>query len=154
MRRAASGFTFSGNSENLLDNVIFVKIVAGMSAVLGHIFSIFVGFKGGKGINTAAGLLLGLAPIEFAISLLFFLIGLTSSGMVSLGSIFAAIALPSSLLFRQYVLKADIPGFNFLIFFFTALAILVIYTHRANIQRILNGTESKFPKFQIFKRKV
>ncbi|MES2766084.1 MAG: glycerol-3-phosphate acyltransferase, partial [Bacteroidota bacterium] len=53
-------FEFTGNSLNLLDNVVFVKIVAGMSAVLGHVFSVFVGFKGGKGINTAAGLLLGL----------------------------------------------------------------------------------------------
>ncbi|MES2766085.1 MAG: glycerol-3-phosphate acyltransferase, partial [Bacteroidota bacterium] len=91
---------------------------------------------------------------EFAVSLTFFLLGLTTSGMVSLGSIFAAIALPSSLLFRQYVLKHDIQGFNFLIFFFTALSILVIYTHRANIRRIMEGTENRFPKFQIFKRKV
>jgi glycerol-3-phosphate acyltransferase PlsY len=146
-------FNFSGNSTSLLDNEIFVKMIAGLFAVLGHVFSVFVGFKGGKGINTAAGVLMGIAPVEFAVVFATFLLALFSSGFVSLGSVLAGIMLPVSLIFRHEVLKTEIPGYNFLLPFFIVLAILVVYTHRANIQRLFKGTENHFPKAQIFKRK-
>ncbi|HYF03617.1 MAG TPA: glycerol-3-phosphate 1-O-acyltransferase PlsY [Patescibacteria group bacterium] len=146
-------FDFTGNSETLLDNAVFVKMVAGLFAVLGHVFSVFVGFKGGKGINTAAGVLMGIAPIEFAVVLTTFLLALFSSGYVSLGSVLAGVMLPIALIFRHEVFKAQIPGYSILLPFFILLSILVVYTHRSNIRRLLKGTENHFPKAQIFRRK-
>jgi len=83
-------------------------LAAGSAAVLGHIFTVFAGFRGGKGINTGLGMLIGIAPEEVAIVLGVFLLALLSSGYVSLGSIMAAIALPISLVIRYHVFHDSI----------------------------------------------
>lgn len=129
-----------------------IKIMAGIFAVLGHIFSAFVNFRGGKGINTAAGMLIGIAPVDAGIALLFFLIAVGFSGYISLGSILAAFTLPSSMIFRYNILHVSIPGYGTIIYFLLGLFLLIIYTHRSNIKRLLEGTENRFPKLQIFKR--
>jgi glycerol-3-phosphate acyltransferase PlsY len=135
------------------ENHTIVMIIAGISAVMGHIYSVFVGFKGGKGINTAAGMLLGIMPIEVGIALGIFLIAVILSGYISLGSILAALSLPSSLLFRYNIFGVDIPGYNILIYFITALSLLLVFAHRSNIKRLIEGTENRFSKLHLIKLK-
>lgn len=134
------------------EDFTLIKLMAGIFAVLGHIFSAFVNFKGGKGINTATGMLIGIAPIDAGVAVVFFLIAVTLSGYISLGSLLAAFTLPSSLIFRYNVLNDSIPGYGTIVYFFLGLFLLIIYTHRSNIKRLLEGTENRFPKLQIFKR--
>lgn len=130
-----------------------IKIMAGLCAVLGHVFSIFVGFKGGKGINTAAGVLIGLSPIDFGVSAFFFFLAVSFSGYISLGSIVGAFIFPASLIFRYNVLGDDISDYQTLVWFAVGLFLLIVYTHRSNIARLLKGTENKFSKLQIFRFK-
>lgn len=139
--------------ENLtpFDDITVLKIIAGVSAVLGHTFSVFVNFKGGKGINTALGMLISLAPIDVSISLGFFLIILLSSGYVSLGSIVASLLFPMIMFIRENIFKVEINGYNTLIFFSIAISVLLIYNHRQNIKRLLQGKENRFDNLWIIR---
>ncbi|MBL7997633.1 MAG: glycerol-3-phosphate 1-O-acyltransferase PlsY [Candidatus Kapabacteria bacterium] len=130
-----------------------VRILAGSCAVVGHIFSVFVGFKGGKGVNTAAGMLIGIAPIEVGIAFAAFAIAVTLSGYISLGSICAAIMIPGAMAIRYNIFDVNIYGYHTLIWFSICVSLLVIYMHRANIRRLLAGTENRFTNLQIFKTK-
>ena len=129
-----------------------VGLIAGISAVLGHMWSVFAGFKGGKGMNTSLGMLLAVAPVEVAVGLGIFLVILFASGYVSLGSIAAAVIIPSTMAFRYNVLGISIQGYHTLVFFLIALSTIVIYAHRSNVKRLLAGTENRFSKLMIFKR--
>jgi len=129
-----------------------VGLIAGISAVLGHMWSAFAGFKGGKGMNTSLGMLLAVAPVEVAVGLGIFLVILFASGYVSLGSIAAAVIIPSTMAFRYNVLGVSIQGYHTLVFFLIALSTIVIYAHRSNVKRLLAGTENRFSKLMIFKR--
>jgi glycerol-3-phosphate acyltransferase PlsY len=113
------------------------RLGLGLMAVLGHVFSIFVGFRGGKGVATGGGVVLGLAPLAFLVSLLLWAVIVRLTGYVSLGSIVAAAALPPS----AWLLY---PGRRDIIWPLAALSLLVIWFHRANIQRLLAGTENRF----------
>ena len=139
--------------ENLtpFDYITVLKIIAGVSAVIGHTFSVFVNFRGGKGINTALGMLISLAPIDVSISLGFFLIILLSSGYVSLGSIVASSLFPMIMFIRENIFKVDINGYNTLIFFSIAISVLLIYNHRQNIKRLLYGKENRFDNLWIIR---
>lgn len=130
-----------------------VGLIAGISAVLGHMFSIFANFRGGKGINTSLGLLIAVAPVEVAVGLGIFLIILFASGYVSLGSIGAAIIIPSTMAFRYNVLGVSIEGYHTVVFFLIALSLLVLYAHRSNMKRLIAGTENRFQKLMLFKRR-
>jgi glycerol-3-phosphate acyltransferase PlsY len=110
--------------------------VLGAAAVLGHVFSPFVGFKGGKGVATAAGVFLALAPLAVAITVPVWAVSLWLTGYVSLSSLIAAITLP----ILVAVTEAGRPALVAAI----ALALMIVYTHRANIRRLLAGTESRF----------
>jgi glycerol-3-phosphate acyltransferase PlsY len=134
------------------EDITVVRLMAGACAVIGHIFSVFVGFKGGKGVNTAAGMLIGVAPVEVAIAFGVFAIAVTLSGYISLGSILAAIILPGAMAFRYNVAGVNIDGYHTLIWFSIAISLLVIYMHRTNIRRLLSGTENRMHKLQIFKK--
>ncbi len=134
------------------EDITVVKIIAGASAVLGHIFSVFVGFKGGKGVNTATGMLIGIAPIEVSVAIVVFALAVMLSGYISLGSILAAIVLPSTMAFRYNVFGANIDGYHTLIWFSICVSSLVIYMHKANIKRLLSGTESKMTNWQVLRR--
>ncbi len=109
----------------------------GVVAVLGHVFSVFVGFKGGKGVATGGGIVLGVAPLAFVGALLTWAIVVRLSGYVSLGSMVAAMFLPVLL----WVLH---PAARPAIWFVGALSALVIWLHRANIARLRAGTERRF----------
>jgi acyl phosphate:glycerol-3-phosphate acyltransferase len=139
------------------DDITVLKIIAGISAVIGHTFSIFMGFKGGKGINTALGMLISLSPVDVSISLGFFLLVLISSGYVSLGSVVASFMFPMVMFIRENIFEVEIYGYNTLIFFSIAVSGLLIYNHRSNIKRLLVGTENRFENLwliRIFKIKA
>ena len=113
------------------------SIGLGACAVLGHVFSVFAHFKGGKGVATSAGVLLALAPAAFGVALAVWTAVLAATGYVSLASILAALALPPALWFLE-------PARHQLVAWFAAIAALVIWMHRANIGRLLHGTENRF----------
>ena len=105
-------------------------------AVLGHTFPLFASFKGGKAVATFAGMILAYQPLLLLYGLIIFLILLAITRMVSLTAMVTiSLGVLLSLLFNDWVLTA----------FALAIDIFIIYRHRANIQRILNGTENKVP---------
>ncbi|MEK6650074.1 MAG: glycerol-3-phosphate acyltransferase, partial [Bacteroidota bacterium] len=95
----------------------------------------------------AAGMLLGVAPTEFAVSVGIFIAVFLASRYVSLGSIAAAIAFPLSLVVRYNVFMDEIPSYRTLVFFSIGVALFLIYSHRTNIKRLLAGTENKITSF-------
>ncbi|MEY2718658.1 MAG: Glycerol-3-phosphate acyltransferase [Bacteroidota bacterium] len=129
-----------------------VRLIAGVSAVLGHMFSVFAGMRGGKGINTSLGMLLAIAPVELAIATGFFALTVGFFGYISLGSMIAAVVIPIAMAVRYNVFHVDILGYKTIVFFMIALALLVIYAHRSNLKRLLAGTENRFAKLQVFRR--
>jgi glycerol-3-phosphate acyltransferase PlsY len=134
------------------DDFTVVQIIAGCAAILGHIWTLFAGFKGGKGIATAGGMLIGVAPIEVAVSLGVFAIVFLISHYVSLGSLSAAVAFPLTMFFRENIFMVEVPGYNTLIFFSIGIFLLIIFTHRANIKRLLKGKENRIARIPLFKR--
>jgi glycerol-3-phosphate acyltransferase PlsY len=109
-----------------------------VGAILGHSFSIFTGFKGGKGVATAAGGVLVLMPVSCLIGALVWLITFSVTRYVSLGSILAAVAVPAASWARGNPLPLNLA--------ITVIGLFVIIRHRSNITRLLNGTENKFAK--------
>jgi len=135
------------------EDLTLIKMLAGVAAVAGHIWSMFVGFRGGKGINTAAGMLIAIAPIDVAIAVGIFIIAVIFSGYISLGSISAAFAFPSSMFLRYNIFHVDIPGYQIMIYFAVAISLILIYAHRSNIVRLIKGNESRFAKLHLIKCK-
>lgn len=125
-------------------DITIIQLIAGISAVLGHTFTIFANFKGGKGINTTGGMLMSLAPIDASISIGVFVIVLMFSGYVSLGSILAAYSFPTTMFIREHLFGVDINGYGTLIYFSLAVSIFLTYNHRANIKRLMYGEENRF----------
>ena len=119
------------------DSQLFA-LACGVAAIAGHVFSVFVRFRGGKGVATAAGVMLGLAPLALGVALVIWIVVLKLSGYVSLASIAAAAGFPLAV----YLLdRPDQPGILWLV---ALVAAAIIWLHRANIRRLLNGTESRF----------
>lgn len=115
---------------------------AGIAAVFGHIWTLFAGFRGGKGVGTAAGMLIALFPQAVLYCLLVFAVVLATTRIVSVSSMAAAIAFPVILTLFRYGLHREVPQIYYIFSFFAAA--LIIFTHRANIKRLLNGTENRF----------
>ncbi|QXD15343.1 glycerol-3-phosphate 1-O-acyltransferase PlsY [Rhodocaloribacter litoris] len=125
----------------------FVRMLAGLAAIVGHMFPVWAGFKGGKGVNTAAGVLFALSPVTMLITLGVFALVLLTSRYVSLASLTATIAFPSAVAIRKYLFHVDsLDGSLLIISILMALGI--IYAHRANIRRLLNGTENRVRTFR------
>ncbi|MCL2064708.1 MAG: glycerol-3-phosphate 1-O-acyltransferase PlsY [Candidatus Cloacimonetes bacterium] len=114
----------------------WLPVLVGIFAILGHTFSMFLSFKGGKGVATSAGVFLALCPLNFLGAILFFMLVVFLTKYVSLGSILAIIALMISN-FMFFDLNIYVKIFTLI------MAIFIIYTHRTNIKRLLNGTENK-----------
>jgi glycerol-3-phosphate acyltransferase PlsY len=127
-----------------------VAILCGLAAVLGHVFPIYIGFRGGKGVATAGGMLIATAPIPVACALGVSLLAVFLSGKVSLGSILAAWTIPVSALLLD--LFTDLAYPPLLIGLTGGLALFILYTHRTNIARLLKGEERSFPQLQLWKR--
>jgi glycerol-3-phosphate acyltransferase PlsY len=115
----------------------WLAVAVGIAAVLGHIFSPYVGFKGGKGVATAAGMFIALAPLAVAIALPVWGICLWLTGYVSLSSILAATTFP-------LLVRVTRPDAVATLWASVALAALIVFSHRANIGRLLAGTENRF----------
>ena len=112
-----------------------MRIIAGFSAILGHNYTCWLKFKGGKGIATSAGVLAALLPQAFVISLAAWIVVCLLTRYVSVASIAAALVLP----FATW----GVGGSHRLITMAAAVAVLAIYKHKANIQRLMQGTENK-----------
>ncbi len=145
---------FPFTNRTPFDDITIVQIIAGAAAVIGHIFSVFLNFRGGKGINTAAGMLVGIAPIDISIAVIVFVIVLLSTGYVSLGSLSAATAFPTTMFIRFNVFNVDIPSYHTLILFSIATTLLLYYAHRSNIRRLLAGQENRFNRVKLFGKKM
>lgn len=113
------------------------QLVLGVAALLGHIFPVYVGFRGGKGIATLLGIILAVHPQAALLSIAVFIAVLLVSKYVSLGSMIAAISFPVIII---VVFKTDIPS---LVIFSLVIAVLVLITHQKNIERLLRREESK-----------
>lgn len=115
----------------------WVPLAVGGAAVLGHVFSVFVRFKGGKGVATAAGVVLALAPLPLLLSAVVWVALLKGTGFVSVASMGGAVAFPLAALMvgteNPYVVPVG-----------TGLAGFILLTHRGNIRRLLAGTENRF----------
>ena len=121
--------------------VEYLAQIAGVATIIGHTFPIYYGFKGGKGVASSLGLLLVINWQVGLICLVFALLMMAFTRMVSAGSVTAAILFPVLIIFgvgTQYFIT---PG-NYIVFSIV-LAAIVIFNHRSNIKRILSGTENK-----------
>lgn len=111
-----------------------LAIVAGLGAFLGHLFPVWLGFKGGKGVATYLGVLIGLAWIGALVFALVWLAVAFATRYSSLAALIAAIAVPIALYFLGHVQVAGL---------FAVMSLIVLVKHRANIARLMAGTESK-----------
>ena len=117
-------------------------IVLGMASVIGHIFPIWAGFRGGKGVATILGMALAIQPIVALLCLLVFLFTLITTRFVSLSSLIAGVAFMVLILF---IFNEKETMYRY---FAIIVAFMVIITHQKNISRLLNGTENKVPLFK------
>jgi glycerol-3-phosphate acyltransferase PlsY len=141
----AAALTFAGDLLKGLIPVLFARAIVtpmpsllalvGFAALVGSVASIFLGFRGGRGVATSLGVWLGLAPAAIAVALAAFIAILALSRIVSLASLGAAMAMPAAVAVtgspRPYILLAIV------------MSALVIVRHRENIERLLSGTERK-----------
>jgi len=128
-------YTETGRFPDLID----FKIILAVAAVVGHVFPIYVGFKGGKGIATLLGIGIALYPYSALIAVGIFILMLIISGYVSLSSMTAAVCFP-----LVYIFLLSNYEFVSLIILSVAVAFFVPITHRKNIGRLIKGEESKF----------
>lgn len=129
---------FIGESQLQVE---YIQILCGFAAIIGHIFTIFARFKGGKGVATAAGMMIGLYPETMGIALLIFVIVLMSFKIVSLSSMITALSIPILLSYSDILFNKQTS--DTLFYFSLIIAVLIVYTHKSNIKRMLNGTENK-----------
>jgi glycerol-3-phosphate acyltransferase PlsY len=115
----------------------WIPILVGCAAVAGHVFSVFLRFRGGKGVATAAGVVLALAPLPLGVSALVWLGLLATTGFVSVASIVGALAFPVAV-------RILTPDAVYTFWIGVGLATFILYTHRSNVQRLLAGTENRF----------
>lgn len=112
----------------------------GGAAILGHVFSFWVGFKGGKGIATSGGVFLAVAPMALLLSLAAWLVAVVGTRIASVGSLTAALVLPVVVYFTPH------EGGAVTFWFTVGLTVFVIWSHRSNIGRLMRGEESSFRK--------
>lgn len=124
--------------------LINLKILAVFCAVLGHIFPIFANFKGGKGVATVVGAVMGINPPVVLLCFAIWAVIFATMHYVSLASIIAGCSFPILVLISQSTLwlRTDDVSVTYIVFSFV-VAILLVWTHRKNIRRLLDGTESK-----------
>jgi glycerol-3-phosphate acyltransferase PlsY len=119
------------------DSELFA-LVCGITAVVGHVYSVFVRFRGGKGVATAAGVMLALTPVALAVSLVVWVVLVYLTGYVSVGSIVSAAIFPLAVYLLEH------PAMPEILWLDIGVAAGIIWLHRSNIQRLLNGTENRF----------
>lgn len=117
------------------DRLALLAVLAGVGAILGHVFSVFLRFKGGKGVATTAGVIIALSPLTAAVTLAVFGLAVLLGRMVSLASVVASLSFPLAV----YAVEGTGP----LLWMAVAVALLVVVRHRGNLARIAAGTEPR-----------
>ena len=125
----------------------WLALACGGAAIVGHCYPVWFNFTGGKGAATAVGALMGLAPGLLLPGALVWGLVLMTTGFVGLATMLAAAALP------VWLAVAGSPGQGPLLAFLGALTLFIIYTHRANIRRMLDGTENRLEKAMVLRRR-
>lgn len=115
--------------------------IVGLVAILGHMYPIFLSFKGGKGVATGLGVFIVYSPISTLLAIMIWLFTALITRYSSLSAIVASLSLPFFILFFD--------GFSIKIYFSIFIAIMIIFKHRDNIERLLKGTEHKFDKGEV-----
>jgi glycerol-3-phosphate acyltransferase PlsY len=119
------------------ETLVLLKIIAAVTVILGHVFPLFAGFKGGKGVATALGVIIAIHPLAACICLGIFLAVFLTFNYVSLGAIITSVFFPIVLIFVFQ--EKSFP----LIIFSIVIGSAVVITHKKNIVRLMNGTENK-----------
>lgn len=149
--KSGAGYTLFGDIAKQIVSVLIGCIllgqtgayVAGLFCILGHIFPVYYRFKGGKGVLTAATMILLIDPMIFAVLIVVFVLVLLITRYVSLSSIIAALTYPAAVYYASVIRTGSTPQiFELLLALF--IGALVIFMHRSNIYRIFNNQESKF----------
>lgn len=123
-----------------------VALLAGLAAIVGHMFPLYLGFDGGKGVATTAGALLAITPLTMLVVMAIFVAVLLPSGYVSLASMISAVAFPVSVAVQIFVFGT---GLNISILVVgIVLALGIIIAHRSNIRRLIAGEENQFSSFR------
>ena len=122
-------------------------ILCGIAAVLGHVYPVYYSFKGGKGAGTLVGILIGLYPFGLLIAFLVWLLVLVLTGYVGLSTMLAGISFPIAIYINMGGISSHIGLFSII------MAIFLVFTHKSNIGRMLQGSENRFEKVMIFKKK-
>ena len=134
-------------TTDLINREELLHILCGIGVVMGHVYPIYHGFKGGKGAGTMVGVLAALFPVSLVFCFILWLIILIFTGYVGLSTIMAGIILP---IFTAFNFEGGL-GTPFGIFTMI-ISLFIIFTHRSNIQRMLNGNENRFEKAMIFRK--
>jgi glycerol-3-phosphate acyltransferase PlsY len=134
---------FGGGIGPPLQNAQWWVAAAAIAVIVGHIFPVWLRFRGGKGVATGVGVFLMLAPIAVAIAALVFIVVVTSTRYVSLGSILAAVAIPLFVLL-QHIFVRRVESLTPILSAAVMGAALIVFAHRENIRRLIGGHESKF----------
>ena len=145
---ALKGFAAAYFLPNLLvqyhyiqpDNLLYFRLGCGVLAIVGHIYPVFAQFRGGKGVATVLGMMLGVAPAAVGVCLLVFVVMLAAFRYVSLASMTAGVCFA-----LLQLLPAFRPAQGFMVGVGFVLAALLVFTHRANIGRLRAGTEGRVP---------
>jgi len=140
------GLAIPGIAASTAQAVAWLPAACALAAILGHVFPVWHGFRGGKGVATLVGANAGLGILLLAPLVVAWLAVVVVSGFVGLSSIAASLAMPGYLLLRDGAHLTPIMAFA------VACAVLVVYTHRGNIRRMRAGTESRARKLWLFGR--
>ncbi len=135
----------AGIDARLAGVATLAGIIAALACILGHNFPVWLRFKGGKGVATTVGVLLGLMPVAVAITAVVWNVTYFTTRYVSLASLLGAAVLPVSVWFLT-MRHGPPPGPPWLFYFSLLAAALIFWRHRANIGRLLNGTEARFTR--------
>jgi acyl phosphate:glycerol-3-phosphate acyltransferase len=125
----------------------WLPIVCGLAAIIGHVYPIWYGFRGGKGVATLVGVVFGVEPILLGVMLLVWLVMVVLFGYVGLASIVAALSI------ALFVAATDMQPYAPLLSFGVAVAVLVVFTHRANLARMRAGTEPRARRLWLLGRR-
>ena len=136
------------DSEPIVNQNLLI-ILCGVAAIIGHVYPLYHGFKGGKGGGAAIGMVFAISWPSISLAILLWMAILIFTGYVGFGTMIGSV----SVIYFAHYFKDTINNPYFLPFT-VLLSIFIIYTHRSNIQRMLSGTENRFEKVMIFRKKL
>ncbi len=133
----------NSNTVSIFDPFM-LSVICGIAAIIGHVWTIFAKFRGGKGVATGMGMMIALSPTDISVGVIIFIIIVSLTKYVSVGSMFGVASIVLSIFIRKNIFNAEIQGYEILLWSTSLISLFIIYTHRANIKRLLSGTENKF----------